>query len=83
MSVIRGQEQELRRVVSQASHEAGLRALLELARIDRDKALTKWRVATGTDLVKYQTEYNAAQGTIDYITKPPREFAQSNTGEES
>lgn len=75
METIRGQEQELRRLVSQARHEAGLNALLHLAEIDRDKALVQWRRATGDDLVKYQSEYNCMQGIMDYILKAPREFA--------
>lgn len=74
METIRGQEQELRRVVSQARHEPGLQALLQLAEIDRDKALIQWRRATGADLVKYQSEYNCMQGIMDYILKAPREF---------
>jgi len=54
---------------------------LALVHIDREKALARWRAASGTDLVKYQTEYNTAQGIIDYITKAPREFAKTR-GEE-
>lgn len=75
MIKIRERELELRRAVNQAQHEAGLQALLELAQIERDKALQLWRSAVGSDLVKYQSEYNTTQGIMDYILKAPREFA--------
>jgi len=75
METIRGQEQDLRKVVSQARHEAGLNALLELAKFDRDRALVQWQRAVGADLVKYQSEYNSMQRIMDYILKAPREFA--------
>lgn len=74
MTKIREGEQQLRRVVHQAQHEAGLRALLELAQIEREKALQMWRGAIGSDLVKYQSAYNTMQGVMDFIMKAPREF---------
>lgn len=58
----------------QARGEAGLNALLRLAEIRRDKALSSWCSASGTDLVKYQSEYNTMQAVMDFINKPPREF---------
>jgi hypothetical protein len=87
METIRGEEQELRRVVHQASFEPGLMAMLALARVEQAKALAQWRRATGSDLVKYQAEYNTMQGVVDFIIKAPREFtktmdtARPNTGE--
>lgn len=74
MEQIRGEEQELRRVVHQARAEQGLDALLRLAYIRRDRALESWRQATGTDLVKFQTEYNAMHAIVELIEKAPREF---------
>jgi hypothetical protein len=74
MEKIRGQEQELRQLVHQNKHEAGLRALFDLAQIKREKALQQWRGASGTDLVKYQSEYNSMQGIMDFILKAPQEF---------
>lgn len=72
--VVREKEQNLRREVSARAQEAGLRALVELALIEREKALREWRAARGDDLVKYQTQYNAMQAVIDFVQKPPREF---------
>jgi hypothetical protein len=60
--------------VHQAQQEPGLRALHELAALERDKALVSWRRASGDDLVKYQTQYNAMQTVIEFITTAPREF---------
>jgi hypothetical protein len=74
MEKIRGEEQELRRVVHQAREEQGLSSLVRLAYIRRDRALESWRQASGTDLVKYQTEYNAMQAIVELIEKAPREF---------
>jgi hypothetical protein len=71
---IKAEEQDLRRVVSQARHEPGLNALLRLAELRRARALESWRNASGTDLVKYQTEYNSMQAVLDMIQKAPREF---------
>jgi hypothetical protein len=74
METIRGEEQELQRVVHQARAETGLNSLLRLAYIRRDRALGSWRTASGTDLVKFQTEYNAMQTVVELIEKAPREF---------
>jgi hypothetical protein len=57
-----------------AQAEPGLRALLKLAMIRRDRALQNWTRAQGPDLVKFQSEYNTVQDVIDIITKAPREF---------
>ena len=78
MEILREREQELRKQVNECSFEAGLTSLLALARIEQERALAQWVRASGTDLVKYQSEYNAMQRMIDFITKAPREFKQPN-----
>lgn len=78
METIREREQELRKQVNESRFEAGLTALLALAKIEQEKALAQWTRASGTDLVKYQSEYNAMQRMIDFMTKAPREFKQPN-----
>jgi hypothetical protein len=74
METVREREQELRRLVYQAGAESGLRALRELAEIEREKALVAWRRAGGDDLVKFQTQYNAMQTIVEFVTKMPQEF---------
>lgn len=72
---IRQRELELRRTVFQAGSEVGIRALVELAGIERDRALKEWRAAATTEgLVKGQSRYNSMQTLIDFVKEAPREF---------
>ena len=77
LPAVREREQELRRVVSSSRHEVGIRALLDLAAIERERALREWRRATGDDMVKCQSRYNAMQEIIDFVEQKPREFSKS------
>lgn len=71
---IREREAELRQIVYQSQSDPGVRALVELATIERDKALADWRRSTGNDLVRFQSQYNAMQQLIDFTQKVPVEF---------
>jgi hypothetical protein len=62
--------------VYQAQHEPGLRALLRLAELERDVALAAWRQAGGSDLTRFQAQYNTNQAIIDFITKAPIDLAE-------
>lgn len=73
---VKPREQELRQTVHQSQGEPGLRALVELAQVERDKALEAWRRATGPDLVKFQSSYNAMQTLIDFVIVAPMDFAK-------
>jgi len=73
---VRARELELRKTVNATALEPGMRALVELAQIERDKALEAWRRATGEDLVKWQSRYNGMQQIIDFVNEKPREFEQ-------
>lgn len=74
--IARPQERELRSTVYQLRHEVGLRTLVQLAQIERDRALKEWRGAVGEGLVKGQSRYNAMQTIIDFVNEAPREFAK-------
>lgn len=73
---LKASEHDLRLTVFQAGqHEPGLRALLKLAEIKRDQALSSWRrAATPEELVRQQTQYNAMQTMMDFILQEPTKF---------
>lgn len=76
---LRANEHDLRLTVFQAGQfEPGLRALLELAKLEREQALASWRrAATPEELIRQQTRYNSAQMMIDFVTQEPPKFNEN------